>query len=246
MSTRAFIAREPRMSVTGHLGELRNRLIKSLIAVVLAFGVAWMFVDKIVFVLELPLLKALPAEARHLYFTGLTDKFLVYFRAALMTALVATSPYWLAQIWLFVEPALSRRSGVTVFRFVFAISATFISGVAFSYFFCLPYGCKFLVAFGGGSELPLITLAGYFEFILRGLVAMGLVFELPILMQVLCALGMADAKQFARRRPIAFFASSVAAAVIAPSPDLFSMLATMLPLYLLYELGIIAARLTRG
>jgi sec-independent protein translocase protein TatC len=117
-------------------------------------------------------------------------------------------------------------------------SSGFLLGISFGYWFVIPYGYKFLLEFGGGSERPMLTMVEYFSITFQLLLAMGLIFELPVVMMLLGKFGIVDAKMLVKWRSHAFIGLSVVAAIVTPTPDAFTLLLVMFPLWGLYELSI--------
>ena len=224
---------EVRMPLWEHLADLRSCLIRALIALFVGVCITWSFCEKIVLFLEKPLLKILPKDSAHLYFTGVADKFLIYFKVAMLAAVGLTSPYLLYQLWIFISPALHRKEKRFVVPFVFFGTVTFIGGLAFAYYFVLPFGYKYLIEFGNPAEVPIITLTEYFGLTIKMLLTMGVVFELPMIMVLLAKFGIVKAEFLTRHRRHAVLAVSILAAIVSPTPDAFTMILTMAPLYLL-------------
>jgi sec-independent protein translocase protein TatC len=234
---------DSRMPLWEHLGELRSVLIRSIVAFLLGLVVTYNFSEPIVQFLERPLLSLLPADQSHLYFTGVADKFIIYFKVAAIAAFALTSPYILFQVWSFISPALYRREKRFVVPFLLSGTGTFLLGLAFAYYVLIPFGYRFLIRFGSAADLPLITLGDYFDLTLKLLMLMGLVFQLPVLLVLLARFGWVRASFLSKYRRHAIVALSVVAAVITPNPDVFTIVVVMIPLYGLYEISIIAVRL---
>jgi len=238
---------EARMAVWEHLDELRSALVRSLIAVGICFGVTYYFSDHIVYFLELPLLKILPPGS-NLYFTGIADKFTMYFKVSLMSAGFMALPVILHQLWGFISPALYAHERKFAVPFIFFGSFAFFVGLAFAYYIVIPYGYKFLIEFGTenalSTEKPLITMTEYFGLTTRLLLAVGLIFETPVLLILLGKFGLVNSKMLVKFRKHAFLLSALVAAIATPSPDAFTMLIVMSPLYALYEVSIVGVRFT--
>jgi sec-independent protein translocase protein TatC len=230
---------ESRMPLWEHLDDLRNCMIRSLIALFIGICVTWNYADKIVRFLEEPLLKILPPDNQKLYFTGITDKFMIYFKISLISAAALMAPYLLYQFWLFISPALYKNERRFFVPFTLLGSLSFILGLCFAYFIVIPYGYKFLIEFGNPNDQAIITMTQYFDLTLKLMMAMALIFELPVIMILLAKFGIVRADFLRKYRRHAFLASSVLAAVITPTPDAFTMLIVMVPIYLLYEIGIV-------
>ena len=232
-----------RMPIWQHLDELRNGLIRSIIAIFVGFCVTYYFSEILVHFLEKPLLVVLPPSNQHLFFTGVADKFFIYLKVAFIAAVGLTSPYLFYQVWLFISPALHKSERRFAMPFVLFACLTFLCGLAFTYYLVIPFGYKFLIHFGSPDELPIITLNDYFGLTLKLLLCMGLIFEVPVLLVLLAKFGLVRAETLTRYRRHALVVNAIIAAVATPTPDAFTMLLVMVPLCLLYEIGIIGVRL---
>lgn len=234
---------EHRMPLWEHLGELRSGIFRALVAIVLGCVVTYFYIEPIMAFLEKPLLDVLPSGQAKLYYTGLTDKFVVYLKVTVLASMLLTSPYLLYEVWRFVSPALYRNEKRFLAPFLTFGTVSFVVGLAFAYTIVIPYGYKFLIEFGSPTEQAIITLTEYFSLTLKLMTALGLVFELPVLLVLLGKFGIIDARFLETNRRYAFLISAVVAAVATPSPDAVTMLLVMFPLYGLYELGILGVRL---
>jgi sec-independent protein translocase protein TatC len=154
--------------------------------------------------------------------------------------IVLASPIVLYQLWLFVAPALYKHERSAVTGFLFSTVFLFLTGIAFGYFVTLPYMLRFLVGFQqfGGTVAPLLSINEYFDLILMVLLGLGLVFELPILIFFLTLFGIVTPQFLWRNFRYAILVITVVAAVITPTPDAQTMLIFMLPMVLLYFVGI--------
>lgn len=231
------------MPLWQHLDELRQAIFRSLIALSIGFAIAYYFSDELVHFLEQPLLQLLPEGRAHLYYTGLTDKFVVYLKVCLVAGLFFISPYLLYEIWRFVSPGLVRNEKRFLVPFLFFGTVSFVLGLVFAYTVVIPYGYAFLIGFGSPTDQAIITLTEYFGLTLKLLLALGLVFEVPVALVLLGKFGIVDSKMLARNRRYAAVAASVVAAVATPSPDAMTMILVLIPLYLLYEAGVLGVRL---
>jgi sec-independent protein translocase protein TatC len=229
-----------RMPLTDHLAELRKRLVYALLAVGVLTAVAWNWNEALVRFLEMPLLRALPPEARRLYFTGIADKFFVYLKVCIAVGTSVATPILLYQVWRFIAPGLYRDERRAVAPFVVLGTVAFYLGLAFAYYVVLPAGYAFLVRFGGDEE-AIITLTEYFGLTLKLLLVLGFVFEVPVLILVLVRLGILDGPMLRKFRRQAFLLNAVLAAVLTPTPDAATMLLVLGPLQLLYEVSVVAA-----
>lgn len=232
---------EKRMLLWEHLDELRSGLIRSLLAIGLVLIVTYYYCEPIVRFLEQPLLDILP-PGESLYYTGIGDKFFIYLKVSIIASVFIVSPYLLFEIWKFIAPALYREERRFAFAFVIMGSIAFVVGAAFAYYVVIPFGYKFLLNFGSGEEKAIITLTEYFGLTLKMLLALGIVFELPVLLILLARFGIVDEALLVKNRRLAFVAASVVSAIATPSPDAFTMLIVLFPLYFLYEISIIGVR----
>lgn len=225
-----------RMPITGHLGELRSRLIKVVWTVlggmVLAYGVS----DVLIGWLNRPL-------AAELYFFSPTEAFWVTIKVSFFAGLFLSLPVVLYQFWKFVSPGLHPHERRLAVPFVLVGCLFFILGLTFCYFVVAPFALKFLVGFGMQQGLkPLFSIGLYMDFLLKFLLAFGLVFELPLVLTLLAKLGLVTPQVLARNRRYAILLSAILAAVLTPTTDVFNMMLMMVPLVLFYEFGIWGAR----
>lgn len=235
---------EQPVPLASHLEDLRNLLLRSLGAMTLALFFTFSECDRILEFLQKPLLRYLPADQQFLYFTGIADKFVVSLQVSVIAAVFLTVPYQLYLIWSFVKPGLYASERKYAAPFLIMGTVSFVVGLAFGYFFVIPYGYEFLIGFGGtSSQRPLITMTEYFPMTLKMLGAVGLLFELPVVLMLLGALGVVKSKILSTYRRHAYFGLAVAAAVLTPSPDAVTMLIVTVPLCGLYEISIWGVKL---
>jgi sec-independent protein translocase protein TatC len=232
----------PRMSLIEHLEELRKRIFWCLGFVGVALFPCWAYVQEIFDFMQRPILKALP-PGKHLAYTGLIDPFMLYFKVAALAALFVSTPFVLYQLWSFVSPGLYRRERRFVMPFVTFGTAFFISGGAFGYYVVFPYAVKVLLGFGKGLD-PVITIERYFSFLMAVILGLGLMFELPIIIFILCQIGIVTPRFLMRHFRWAVLVIFVIAAIVTPSPDAFNVCLFALPTLLLYLLGVGAAALS--
>jgi sec-independent protein translocase protein TatC len=231
------------MSFWEHLDELRSRLIRAAVAVVIAAGVAYAFREKIYDVLILPLLKAYPDITLN-YFAP-TEPFFIYLRIALFAGLVIASPVVLYQIWAFIAPGLTRRERVITLRMFIPVLLLFLGGVAFVYFFLLPISLKFLLGFAHARLEPELNQEKYFSFVTGLCLAGGILFELPAVLGLLGYLDLVEPRWLWKKTGYALVILMIVAAVITPTGDAFTMLALTAPLFMLYLLSILVVWVVR-
>lgn len=224
-------------SFISHLVELRDRMIKSLIVVLLLFGVCFYFSGDIMKFLSQPLYQALPEGTRPI-FTDQAGAFFTLTKVSFLTALLVSLPWVLYQAWAFVAPGLYEHE--KRFALPLIVSSVFFLcvGISFAYFFVLPAAYKFFISFSAqtGAE-TLQDLQKYWDFTLAIFFGFGLTFEVPVVEMLLVKLGMVTQQQLRDARRYVIVGAFVVAAVLTP-PDVLSQFMLAVPLILLYELGI--------
>jgi len=226
-----------------HLVELRDRMMRSLIAIVVAFAVIgfWPTYAVIYDFLALPLIQTLPAGSKMIA-TGVITPFLIPLKVGLMAAFLLVLPYVLYQAWAFVAPGLYAHEKKLVLPLVVSSTILFIVGVAFCYYFVFGQVFRFIAGFAPSSITPAPDIEQYLSFVLTMFLAFGVAFEVPVAIIVLVRMGVVSIQQLRDFRGYFVVCASIAAAVVTP-PDVVSMLALLIPMCLLYEAGIIAAHL---
>lgn len=229
----------PRMSLFDHLEELRRRLVYSMIAVVVTFGVCWYYVREIFDFIQRPILDLMP-EGKKLAIFAIQDAFLMYFKVALLAAVFVAAPIVLFQVWQFVAPGLYRRERVWAGVFVLVGTVFFLAGGAFAYYIASPFAIEFLLDMGKDFE-QVIAVDRYLGFEMTVILGMGLMFELPILIFSLSQLGVVTPQFLMRHFRWAVIIIFVIAAIITPTPDVVNLCVFALPTLGLYLLGVLAA-----
>src|SRR5689334_19685983 len=226
------------MPFLDHLEELRWRIIWSLAAIVVGVGLAFVVVLKFNLLtwMQGPILPYL--HGRRLVYTHPGDGFSILMQTAIIVGIVLALPVILFQAWAFLSPALHRHEKKIVVPVIVGAVFLFICGAALAWYFVLPMTLKFLSGLGDESFDQMITVSEYFGFVTSMVLAMGAVFELPIAILLLSALGLVTPQLLWKSRRDAVIASYVAAAIIVPSDLLVPSVALMALLYLLYELAI--------
>lgn len=224
-----------------HLIELRRRLMFAAIAVVLSAGVSFYFAEDLYRFLRAPMLAALPENSGFIV-TNPLEYFVVLLKVSLVAGLFAASPWVLLQVWKFVAPGLYANERRYAGAFVFFGSVFFFSGAAFAYFVVFPAGLPFLVGLNPPDITGLYKVGEYYSFAIRLLLAFGAAFELPVFIVLLSLLGVVKPEFFSRFRKYAIVLSFVVSAVLTP-PDVITQVSMALPLYFLYEAGLLVARL---
>jgi len=232
---------EERRPFLEHLEELRQRLIRCLIAVGGAFVICWFFSKDLFQFLSVPLIKSLPKNST-MIFTSPAEAFVVYIKLSFYCALFFSSPYILYQAWMFVAPGLYAHEKRYVFPFMITAIGLFITGMAFAYFVVFPFGLKFLMSFSTEFIKPMVKLQDYLSFTLTLLLAFGAVFELPVFVFFLTKMGVINHQTLSRNRRFAILIIFLVAAILTP-PDVLTQLLMAGPLLALYEVSIILAKM---
>ncbi len=232
---------DEKLPFTTHLEELRTRLIRIAIAVGVGFVITYFFSEDLFKLLMAPLLKTMPPEST-LIFTGIAEAFFTYLKVALVAGVFLASPVIFYQIWLFIAPGLYTEEKLLLIPATISSAFFFVGGALFGYYLVFPLGFKYFLSFATDMIKPMPSVKEYFSFSVKLLFAFGLTFELPLFIFILARLGIVDYKMLSAYRKYALLLVFTAAAVITP-PDVLSQLMLAFPMLLLYELGIIVARL---
>jgi sec-independent protein translocase protein TatC len=233
---------ELQMTLVEHLDELRRRLIRSVAALAVTTAIAFVFTPWLFQMLIVPAPDVIKREG--LIFIEPTEAFLTYFQVSLMTGIGLASPILIYQVLAFVVPALTRRERRLLFAFMPLVVLFFFLGVAFGYFVTLPFALKYLIDFNiGGIVRPLIRVGDYLGFVTTILFWMGVAFETPIVIFFLAKTRIVDVRRLASYRKYAILAAFVLAAFITPTPDPLNQALVAIPLWVLYEIGILLSRL---
>ncbi len=229
------------MPFLDHLEELRWRILWSLLALTIGVVVGFFVVQRfdVLGLLRVPIAPYLP-DGR-LFVTRPTDAFMITLKLAVGVGLVLASPVIVAQVWLFLSPALFPHERRYLMPALIAGASLFLVGVVMAYRWVLPAALRFLLMFQREDLETIITANEYLAFAIQLIVAFGLVFELPLVMVLLAGLGLVSPATFARQRPIALVLACVVAALVTP-PDVASMVLMLVPMWVLYEAGIAVGR----
>jgi len=224
----------PGMSLMEHLGELRKRLIHSVVYLLIGFAVAYAFHERLYGVVSHPI----DMLKLDLNFTHPTDGLNLYLKTSLVGGAILASPFILYQLWLFIAPGMYSNEKRYVVPFMAATVSLFLAGIWFGYHWVLPGALKVLIGDFGKRFHPIITIEDYTSFFLAVILGLGITFELPILIFFLSILGIVDAKFLIRHIRYAILAIFVIAAIICPLPDPVSMCLFATPMLVLYMVGV--------
>lgn len=225
--------------VTRFLVELRSRLIASLIIFLVIFAILLYFANQLYTWLALPLLKFLPQG--HLIATQIVSPFYVPFKLALMTTFLLAAPMFLYQLWAFAAPALYHHERQKFFPFLLLSTLLFYGGNAFAYFAIFPMLFHFLSAITPEGVVLSPDISAYLDFTMKLLLTFGALFEIPMIMVLLVSLNVLSHTRIIKWRPYAIVSAFVLGMLLAP-PDVISQTLLALPIWGLYEVGIIFCR----
>ncbi|MBN1912997.1 MAG: twin-arginine translocase subunit TatC [Candidatus Omnitrophica bacterium] len=229
------------LSISGHLQELRRRLIFCLVVLVLSLAISFPFAQRIIHFLKYPAADRI----NKLAFFGPEEAFLVYMKAAFIMAFILALPFISYQLWAFLTPAINLKHRRYSIQFVASVVIVFITGCLFAYFIMLGPALNFLLSFGKDELIAVISASRYISFVSSLILLTGLVFEMPVLSYIFTRLGLIKASWLRGRMKYAILAIFILSAVITPTADMFNMLLLALPMVLLYELSIWVSYFTR-
>lgn len=245
---------DEKLPLTEHLGELRKRIVVSLVAFLVTFVASFYYSEEIFRLIMFPLkydldislqsfqLSYVPKDKLQntkLVFLAPTEAFWMNIKVALVAGLMLALPVVFHQLWKFISPGLLPKERKYVIPFVFSATGLFLVGAAFCFLIVLPFALGFLLTYKVGDFLmPMLSVGQYVDFCLKFILAFGAVFELPIVILFLTKMGIVSPKTLARNRKYAVLIAFILAALLSPTPDAFNQTLMAVPILLLYELGI--------
>ena len=238
-------------SFASHFVELRSRLLKSIIFILIIFILSYTFAEQIYNFLVEPYANAVKDDlnSRRLIFTALHETFITYLKVAFFTAIFLGSPILLIQIYKFIAPGLYKNEKGAILPYLVSTPILFLLGGVLVYYLVMPLAIKFFLSFetiGSGSSLPIQLEAKvneYLSLIMRLIFAFGISFQLPILLNLLARIGVVNSRYLKSRRRYVIVIIFTVAAILTP-PDPITQIGLAIPLLLLYELSIITVRFT--
>ena len=230
---------DDRMPFMEHLGELRVRIMRAMYGLLAGTVIALPFSERIVDWLARPITRL----GYELVFTAPAEAFWVQMKVGLIAGVFIAAPVILWQVWAFIAPGLHHHEKKYAVPFVLIGSLMFILGGAFSLFVVTPYALNFLLSYSRPGLKPMITIQNHIDFLLKFTLAFGAVFELPLALTLLARMGVVTAKMLAKNRKYAILGAFIAGAVLTPTPDAFNQTLMAGPLIILYEVGIVCARI---
>ncbi len=226
------------MTLVEHLVELRNRLFKAVLAILLGSVVGFIFGDQIIAILRAPI----PGN-KPLYFTGLGDAFMIHVKIALVVGVILGMPVILYQGWAFIAPGLTQRERRVSLPWIPAALLFFVIGVVIAYLI-LPAASGFLIGFSSSDLQPLITAEAYFSFVTTLFLVFGLVLEFPIILYALSRIGIVSSAKLSRVRRQAIAGIFIFALTITPGGDVVSPIALGVTMWILFEGTVFVIRRT--
>ncbi|MEM7171403.1 MAG: twin-arginine translocase subunit TatC [Pseudomonadota bacterium] len=242
-----------KMPLLDHLLELRQRLLWSVLALLMVFLAAFFFAEQIFEFLARPLAEVMTTSGvdermRRMIFTNLTEVFFTYVKVAFFAAIFISCPVFLTQIWMFIAPGLYKNEKSAIAPFLVATPILFLIGGSLVYYIIFPLAARFFIAFevpGGDGVLPIELepkVDEYLSLMMKLIFAFGICFQLPVIMTLLARVGLATSKGMAEKRKYAIISVFIVAAIFTP-PDPISQLSLAIPIILLYELSIWMAKI---
>jgi sec-independent protein translocase protein TatC len=234
------------MALADHFRELRARLIRSALVLVVAFLVAIFFYDQLLDLVRDPYTQAQAklldkGTDSQIVVRDATGGLLLQMKLCGVAALIVSAPYWLYEIWAFIVPGLHPKEKRYTRMFAAVAGPLFLGGVALGYYI-LPKGLEVLISFVPDDTLNLVDFTTYFSFLMRMLLIFGIAMEIPLFVVLLNLAGVVSGKQLGRSRPWIVIGTMVFAAVATPSTDPFSMLMLAIPMLILFALSEVIAR----
>ncbi len=245
---------DERMPLTAHLGELRKRILISLVAVTVTFIICFNFSEDIFRVITFPLkydldfsvtklqVQFVPKDKLNntkLVFLAPAEAFWMNMKVAFVFGLILALPVVFLQLWKFISPGLLPKEKKYVFPFIITTTSLFLVGASFCFFIVLPFAMGFLLTYKVGDfMMPMLSVGQYVDFCLKFILAFGIIFETPIVILFLTRIGIVTPKTLAKNRKYAILIAFIIAAILTPTPDAFNQTLMAVPMIMLYELGI--------
>ncbi len=243
--------------LTEHLGELRNRILVSLIVVAVIFCAGFYYSEylfrlltsplryTLTFSLQNPYVSIVPGKNPdlNLVFLAPAEALWIHIKIAFISALIISSPVIFFEIWRFVSPGLLEQEKKYAIPFVITTTSLFLIGSVFCFALVLPFAMNFLLTYKTENLQPMISVGNYVDFCLKFILAFGAIFELPVVVVFLTKMDIVTTDFLAKNRKYAILIAFIAAALLTPTPDAFNQLLMAIPIIILYEAGILASRI---
>ena len=225
------------LSLREHLTELRKRLLSSFLLTGVFFVISWLFSPFLLNLIRSPIEPFLKNTGGGFIFLSPLDQFVAHLHLAMGAAFFFSSPYWLMQSWLFISPGLYKTERKAFFIFLSTATLLFWLGVLFAIYIVFPLVFQLLLPFGQGPDKAFITIKNYLSFFMRSAFIFGLVFEMPVILWVLCHTGLLSPATLKTYRKHTIVGLALLSAFLSP-PDILSQILLFIPLLALYELSI--------
>ena len=232
---------EPEVPFMSHLVELRDRLLRAVLVILVLFLGLFTFANELYSLLAEPLLIHLPTGS-NMIATDVASPFLTPFKLAMMTAIFIGMPFILYQLWAFIAPGLYKHEKSLAFPLLFSSIILFYVGMAFAYFVVFPLMFAFFTGIALEGVTMMTDISKYLDFVLKMFFAFGLAFEVPIATILVISTGMTTADKLAEKRPYIIVVAFVFGMLLTP-PDVVSQMLLAVPMWILFELGLIFSRL---
>ncbi|MEZ4579494.1 MAG: twin-arginine translocase subunit TatC [Desulfobacterales bacterium] len=232
---------DDKLPFTSHLEELRKRLIRCSVAIIIGFLISYGFKEKLFAILTRPLMQVMDAGDT-LIFTGIPEAFFTFLKVSLLSGILLAIPVIMFEFWMFVAPGLYKNERKLMLPIVIISSFFFVGGALFGYFIVFPYGFQFLLGFATETLRPFPSMKEYLSFSAKLLLAFGFVFELPIVITFLARIGLVTVDFLKKNRKYAILLFFVGSAILTP-PDVVTQVMMSIPLMILYEISIFGARI---
>ncbi len=232
-------------SLLARMDEVQTRVTRCVIVVSVIFFACFGFSKYLFNALKVPLFAALPEGLRQLNFTGPMEVLTAYIKISFLVAALIAMPWCFVEIFRFLKPALPDEYKKSVPPFFVASLVLFIAGVSFCYFLMMPTALQFLIGMGDNVATAMITVDAYVGLIVFMLLSFGAVFQLPIVLILLEALGVVTLEMLTKSRRFIFLLFLVISAIVTPTPDPFSQLAMAIPMQIMFEAAVIIIRRKR-
>ena len=231
---------DEKLPLTTHLEELRKRLIRIIIVLVVVFSICYSQSSYILHFVQAPLIPLFP-EGSSFAMLKITEGFFTELKLSLIAAIFFSMPFILYQLWKFIAPGLYAHEKKYVVSFVIISSLLFFLGAAFAYYIVFPFGFQFFLTYAKGDVVASLSLQWYLSFVVRLIMGFGIVFEMPVFVLFLSKIGIVTADMLKKYRRYAIVLMFVVAAIFTP-PDVFTQLMMSGPLLILYEISIYVAK----
>lgn len=227
------------MTLWEHLEELRRRLIVCIVTLLIGFVACWFYRDQIFNVVQAPFLKYV-AHGDKLSFISLTEPFFVYMKVAAFGAIIFTSPILISQLWLFIAPGLYKKERMYAIPFIFFATVFFLGGCVFCYYYVFPFACRYFLQVGSQFKQE-VRVDDYFSLFNKLTLAIGIIFEIPILAFVLARFGIINHHFLLNKFKYAILISFIISAIVTPTPDVVTQTFLAAPMIGLYGISILIA-----